>query len=796
MKILLDNNPLAPSNHAPQSFGEHRSQRPAWITPQYSSQLPDITAFRLQFDVAGASVARVHVSADERYILYLDGEYIGRGPERGSDKAWFYETYDLSLSSGSHTIVALVWQLGDIGPLAQVSLSGGFLLEAEGAHRALLSTISGRWEAKTVQGISFSMPERVGNGPYLVQPIQQTDGTAYPWDIELGDGEGWEPTVTRHEDFLFPFGVYGVHNLKPAMLPEQMSTLRHAGRVRHVADTTWDNPQFVLVDPEANISSDVIACQALLDDATEWVIPPHTQRQVIIDAGDYVCAYPVLQVSGGHDGCVTIGWAEALHLDASGEEKGQRDEIAGRTFIALCRDVLLLDGGMNRQFEPLWWRSGRYIELLIETTDQPLTINMFSLRETRYPLEMESQFQSSDTRLNDLTPVILRGLQMCAHETYMDCPYYEQLMYVGDTRLEALTTYAINSDDRLPRKAITLYNLSRLPDGLVQARYPSRNVQVIAPFSLWWVGMVYDYALWRGDRVFIVEMLAGVRAVLDGFLAYVNDDNLLQASSGWNFTDWTPEWKLGVPPDGFDGFSGVLNWHLIYTLGLAVQLEQWVGDPFTADRWRSWQGKLATASHKHFWDDQRGLFADDGSHTSFSEHTQSLALLSGQLSGEIYTRTADGLVNDKTLTPATIYFTHYLFETYYLLGQADAFFDRMDLWFSLATYGFKTTPEQPEPSRSDCHGWGAHPMYHYVASLLGIRSIGFGFSDVEIAPMVGHLSQLEGEMAHPSGIIRVTLRVDGDHIFGDITLPDGVNGIFRYAGEIVHLRSGRQTVEV
>lgn len=58
------------------------------------------------------------------------------------------------------------------------------------------------------------------------------------------------------------------------------------------------------------------------------------------------------------------------------------------------------------------------------------------------------------------------------------------------------------------------------------------------------------------------------------------------------------------------------------------------------------------------------------------------------------------------------------------------------------------------------------------------------------------LNQLEGEMAHPSGIIRVTLRVDGDHILGDITLPDGVNGIFRYAGETIQLRSGRQTVEV
>ena len=128
-------------------------------------------------------------------------------------------------------------------------------------------------------------------------------------------------------------------------------------------------------------------------------------------------------------------------------------------------------------------------ELLIETGDQPLTVEGIGLLETRYPLEMESRFSSSDPRLDAVVPVALRGLQMCAHETYMDCPYYEQMMYVGDTRLEALTTYAISSDERLPRKAIKLFELSRLPQGFTQARYPGRDQQLIPPFALWWIGM-------------------------------------------------------------------------------------------------------------------------------------------------------------------------------------------------------------------------------------------------------------------------------------------------------------------
>lgn len=51
--------------------------------------------------------------------------------------------------------MALVWQLGEIGPLAQVSLAGGFLLEAEAPYGELVSTKSAAWESKPVNGIAF-----------------------------------------------------------------------------------------------------------------------------------------------------------------------------------------------------------------------------------------------------------------------------------------------------------------------------------------------------------------------------------------------------------------------------------------------------------------------------------------------------------------------------------------------------------------------------------------------------------------------------------------------------------------
>ena len=55
----------------------------------------------------------------------------------------------------------------------------------------------------------------------------------------------------------------------------------------------------------------------------------------------------------------------------------------------------------------------------------------------------------------------------------MDTPYYEQLQYVGDTRIQALISYTVAGDDRLGRQAIAAFDDSRIPEGITRSRYPA-----------------------------------------------------------------------------------------------------------------------------------------------------------------------------------------------------------------------------------------------------------------------------------------------------------------------------------
>ncbi len=776
-----------------QPFNEGRPiwwmQRGNWPAKWISlpTEPPFVAAYKLPFSLTEATSFRFHVTADERYELFLDGEFVGRGPERGDGENWFFESFDATLDAGEHIFVARVWALGNKAPFAQMSVRSGFLLGVEGENAPDLNTDVAPWTAKVLGGYEWQSPQCAWGTGWN----EMVHGKSYDWNHELGEGDGWsEPEIgivgARHGSQV---ETVAHHRLRPATLPPMLDEKCHVGQVRHVAQ--WDERPVGETPIRAVDSLDEEAAkwQSLLSEGQPLEIPANTQRRVLIDLENYYCARPELTISGGETARIDIHWSEALFEEIKTWSKGRRNEIEGKYFTSHFNnqdgpgDTFILGSGAGKTYRPLWWQAGRYVQILVETAEEPLTIESLCWRETRYPLENEGYFAASDERLATLIPPMVRGLQMCAHETYMDCPFFEQLMYVGDTRLEVLVTYILTQDDALPKKALQLFDWSRLLSGLTQSRYPCWARQIIPPFSLWWVAMVHDYALWRGEPEFTKSLLPGVRAVCDHFAVLIGENGLMNAPDGWNFTDWVkttkeqlkyyggdPKWNGGIPPTGSWEISGVLNWQAALVFRLAGEVEGWFGEPELAALQNRRANSLAKATDEHFWNEERGLYADDLAHENWSEHAQCLAILSGFVPPEKIVRLENGLLTDSDLARATIYFSHYLFETYRELGQIDTFLKRLDLWEELVENDLKTTIEMPEPTRSDCHAWGAHPLFHFYATLAGIRPVAPSFSKVEIKPQLGSLDWLEAKIPHPQG--EIYIRVDGETEV--VALPNGV----------------------
>ncbi len=774
----------------------------SWIDhPERPCRAPSVALFRRCWSLAAPAKVRIHVSADNRYRLFLDGRPVGRGPERGSPERWRYESYELELSAGAHVLLAQTWWLGDdVAPYAQMSVRPGFLLAAEGEWKDKLSTGVSPWETCLSPGLEFPEIPKTILAWSAVGNRLRVDGCAFPWGFETGAVGTWVPAhvVTQ--------AISGDQRdnrqwwvLSPATLPPMFERERAAGSLRHLSARSEDAPVFAA----ENIAEDSAAWRTWLEGKGTVTIPPRTVRRAIVDIGDYCCAYPMLTVSGGRGARIRIDWAEALYAQAdqptdritgaSQRVKGNRDEVEGRWFIGIG-DEFLPDGGARREFTTLWWEAGRYLQIAIETGGEALTLDSFRLLETRYPLEMEGCWASSEPRLGAVIPLGVRALQMCSHETFMDCPYYEQLMYVGDTRLEALATYVLTRDDRLPRKAVQAFADSRRISGFTRSMFPAHTLQIIPPFSLWWVCLAHDYWMWRDTEGWTRGILPAARAVMDAFRNLVRPDGLLTAPPEWNFVDWVPSWPGGIPPGADFNPSGVIQMQCILSFLAKAEMEAGFGEPELAARDRAAAAFLMAAARRSFWNPSRRLFADNPEQTFFSEHVQCLAILTGLLSADEERCLGAALTGPNDLAKTTIYFTHYLFEALRRIGRGDLIPERMSLWYGLVERGLRTTVEMPEPTRSDCHAWGAHPLFHYYASLLGIRPSAPGFRRVRIAPQPGGLESVEGDMPHPAGLIRVKLRRKEATLVAEIELPGELSGEFVWAGRAAPLNPDRTTL--
>jgi alpha-L-rhamnosidase len=773
----------------------------AWIAPP---GLPGDSSIvfhaRRAFDVASKPDHFViHVSGDNRYRLFVNGESVASGPQRADVMHWRYETIDIAprLRTGRNVLAALVWNWGAARPVAQHSHRTGLLVQGDNESVASLVNTGPGWKLRVDSAYRF-VPPAFGEirGYYAATPGESVDGARYPW--------GWEET--SYDDaswFTVPAAPAGRRGGPPggqAAAVVGRVALANApggGEVGEWLLTPRDIPLMEETpQPFARVrrSDGVAASDGFLRGVGDLVIPAHTKASVLLDQSRTTNAYPVLETSGGQGTTVSLTYAEGL-LDAKGQ-KGNRNEVDGRTIHGL-RDVIVLDGGSHRRFQSLFWRSYRYVQLDVETRDEPVRIHDVHGIFTGYPFQERGRFTSDARWIDSVWTMDWNGARLGAFETYMDTPYYEQLQYVGDTRVQALISLYVSGDDRLARQAIEQFDQSRIADGITTSRYPSALTQLIPPFSLIYVVMVHDYYMLRDDPAFVKQRLSGIRGILDWYGRHIDSTGMLGPMPFWNYVDWSPRWPRGVPPRANDGHSSTISLMYAYALQQASDLENGLGAAGLGALYKARADSVIRATRSRSWDDGHRLFRDAPDTAAFSQHTNVLALLTGAVPSADRRNLMERVLSDSTLAQATYYFGFYVFEALRETGLADRYVERLAPWRQMLALGLTSTPENPEPTRSDTHAWAAHPNYGLLATVLGVRPATPGFRTVRIAPSLGPLQRAEGRVTHPSGDIDVTLQREGTAgLHAVVTLPTGVTGVFEWGGKRVALHAGRQELRL
>jgi hypothetical protein len=285
-----------------------------WIThPQVHPKAYSVIHFRKVLDLtAKPEDYIVHISGDNRFMLFINGNHVFEGPARGDLLHWRFETIDLSsyLQIGPNTIAVVVWNFGEHKALSQISNQTAFIMQGNTENESVVNT-DDTW--KVIQNKAYE-PIPFGpvafHGYYVVGPGELIHGSQYIWDWEKPDfddkdwgaaallGRGTPRGNNSHENWQM------VQNQLPPMenIPQRFQRIRRTSGFK--------------------------VPEQFLQGKAPVQIPPNSKTTILLDNGVNTTSFPELNISGGEGATIKLTYGEAMFDDK--KQKGHRDEVEGR----------------------------------------------------------------------------------------------------------------------------------------------------------------------------------------------------------------------------------------------------------------------------------------------------------------------------------------------------------------------------------------------------------------------------------------------------------------------------------
>lgn len=750
---------------------------PGW--QEQSGGKTQLAYFRKEFSVSDMpKTLEIQISADSRYKLFVNDVLVCVGPSKGDRMVWYFDELDIApfLGTGDNVIAVEVLRYPPVHKSGSHSVfrtdtPGLYVKEVQGEVLGL--STDGTWKCRLEEGFEI-VPESFLFSPLQIFEKRQGRAENSGWRLAGYDAGAWEMAV--------PYNILQMEkSISPGnLLPRTIPYMR------------LDKRTFDGIYGNFASASTRDAWNDMLHGTDSVKISAGGHETVEINAGELVTGYLSLRMRGGKGSEVRILTSEGYVLKGtpdggfnSNPKKWDRMDYENG-YLHGFTDTYQLGGfkGNEERYEPFWFRTFRFVRLDIVTGEEPLEITGFDYLDTGYPLEPRAWAETSDESLAPVWDISLRTLRRCMHETYEDCPYYEQLQYAMDSRSQILYTYALSADDRLARKCMDDFRRSQRYDGMLNCSYPCYGPNVIPGFSIYYIMMLYDHMMYFGDKDFLRQHMGTVDNILEFFNRSLDEHGLVGKVGGlnvfdryWSFIDWTPQWNetTGMPRAGMQG--PITMESLLYIMGLkhAAEVLDYLGRKGTADEYRKRAGAVQEAVNRYCTDDM-GMYLDGPGVVEYSQHCQVFALLTDTVSvekGRTYLEKT--LDKPEDYAQCSVAMAYYLFRALEKAGLYERTDKQWDLWRDMVKKNLTTCVEDNVNERSDCHAWGALALYELPEAVLGVQPAAPGFAKVKISPNPGHLTWARGETATRHGMVHVEWKKAADGSLQlDCQVPEGM----------------------
>lgn len=741
--------------------------------------------------------APARITADSRYALFVNGQEVFRGPIRNQPRRLHYDLFDLApfLQPGENILAVYVKYYGTpnsywmpAAPNLTLGKTGILVFEANLGEVGWLVSDSS-WKARK----SDAWPDDwrndsddpVGGGV----PIEVFDARRFPHDWrDVGfDDSGWgaaqvvpamhiggfarTPPPTDPYGPLYPrlLAKLGGHVQIPATV--QVETLDGQ------ADTLVSSPSKrvrAAVALHVTRTSPVARLPVTVD------TPPDGLVRLSLDMGRIVSGFVTFEIQAPAGAVLDLAYLEEPLLTPT----SNIDVRSGTRYIAR---------GENDRFQAFDSNGFRYAYILVHGVQGPVTLQAFAVQEHLYPWMERGSFTCDDEELNHIFTAGMRTVQLCSHDSFIDCPTREQRAWVGDGVVHQMVHLATNGDWRLAWHYLTLGNSPR-SDGMlpmsVVGEIEAKGAFTIPDWALHWIHGVYNCYRFSGDRNFVAALMPTAERVLHWYAPYQTKAGVLKDVTEWNLVDWS---SVLV-----DDTSSLLT--ALWARGLRefAELAGWLEDR-GRQRWAEALYARVRTGFEVFWDEERGSYIDhivDGElRPEMSQLAGALAIVSGLAPEARWERIIDVITDparlvvrswiggeqgeysqektqkqlqgiyaidwdaEREIVLAEPFMSYVVHDAVAQAGKADILPDLHLRWLEFLVDGYDTIGE--------CWGWGTHvhgwsctPTRDLIFYTLGVMPAEAGYAKARIAPRLGRLTWAKGNVPTPHGMISVEASAD------------------------------------
>ncbi len=709
---------------------------------------------RREIAVPSAVKARIYVSAGQLYQLFVNGRFVGRGPNPADVKRYYYDVYDVELRAGANVLAATCYTYGPKahGVIFQNYGPAGLLLEMRDSSDRPIVVTDDSW--RVTQATEWDQDAPV-NCTLYGDFKEYYDSRKEPagWMSAAFDDSAWtKPALLGRP----PGGPY------PNLVEREIPQL--SGERRFPANAYIESASVTYAwRDDWEIYHEQKLIPGTMNDQSPKPVEikkthPDFSPSLILDFGRDVTGYPEISIKNSGGGIIDVLYGEDLHL--------------------VRVDRFILKGGAE-VLQPFNRRTFRYMKLLFQETPQRIEIDRVSIDMNTFPVKYEGEFSCSDPLLGRIWDVGRYTIHMSMLDHFVDCPWRERTIYGGDVYAENLIAHYAFGDPRLNRKTLRQMFAIQFEDGALPPLGPYSGFDHFYPSWSAFFGLAFlDHYQLTGDREFLAEGMPNLRKLLEWTAREIeaNEPHMVGwPAEGGDHAKWMSGRKQSF--GAWDVFPFLLL--LQRSAGVLAEL----GDASEAKRCESAAALMAGEIRKHMVNAE-GLCVP---YPTRGQPTQADAAY--LLWSNLLPRGQGEAAGERALAAdipgiGTPFQGIFLLEGLFNYGRDQRALDFIrSFWGSLLARGATTFWEHFQANwpkdfaaacgQSLCHGWSAAPTYVLGARVLGVRPLSPGFAKVLIAPSPCDLAWAKGVVPTPHGPVRVSWRRNADRFDLDYTLPPG-----------------------